>query len=132
MTKTLVSKPDEWKVTYADGKLTVTAPTEAHKECADLRGTVGITYFSVNGQADAVMMDVVADADYRGETVGEDFTVNITEITDKNIKATITPKDDTAYWYMGYTTQENIDNGGQADQRPVERLSFYAGLLCRL
>lgn len=114
--------------------LTVTAPTEAHKECADLRGTVGITYFSVNGQADAVMMDVVADADYRGETVGEDFTVNITEITDKNIKATITPKDDTAYWYMGYTTQENIDNGGldKADQRPVERLSFYAGLLCRL
>lgn len=73
---------------------TVTAPTEAHKECADLRGTVGITYFSANGQADAVMMDVVADADYRGETVGEDFTVNITEITDKNIKATITPKDD--------------------------------------
>ncbi len=86
VTKTLVSKPDEWKVTYADGKLTVTAPTEAHKECADLRGTVGITYFSANGQADAVMMDVVADADYRGETVGEDFTVNITEITDKNIK----------------------------------------------
>jgi hypothetical protein len=128
VTKTLVSKPDEWKVTYADGKLTVTAPTEAHKECADLRGTVGITYFSANGQADAVMMDVVADADYRGETVGEDFTVNITEITDKNIKATVTPKDDAAYWYMGYTTQENIDNGG-LDKLINDPLNGYLSML---
>lgn len=126
--KTLVSKPDEWKVTYADGKLTITAPTLAHKDCADLRGTVAITYFSANGQADAVMMDVVADADYTGETVGKDFTVNITEITDKNIKATVTPKDDATYWYMGYTTQENIDNGG-LDKLLNDPMNGYLSML---
>lgn len=126
--KTLVSKPDEWKVTYSEGNLTITAPTLAHKDCADLRGTVAITYFSANGQADAVMMDVVADADYTGETVGKDFTVNITEITDKNIKATVTPKDDATYWYMGYTTQENIDNGG-LDKLLNDPMNGYLSML---
>lgn len=131
VTKTLVSKPDEWKVTYADGKLTVTAPTEAHKECADLRGTVGITYFSANGQADAVMMDVVADADYRGETVGEDFTVNITEITDKIVTMAVTPKNTETYWYVGYGTKEEIDAKGtdylvKAPNGYLSMLGFYA------
>jgi len=50
VTKYAITKPDEWKVVYADGKLTVTAPTAEHASCADLSGEVSLVYF---GPADA-------------------------------------------------------------------------------
>ena len=92
---------------------------------------MGITYFGANGQADAVMMDVVADADYRGETVGEDFTVNITEITDKIVTMAVTPKNTETYWYVGYGTKEEIDAKGtdylvKARNGYLSMLGFYA------
>ena len=110
--KTVVTKPDEWKVAYAEGVLTITAPTEAHKECADSEGTVSIIYFSANGQSDAVSMGVVVEADMTGKTEGEDFTVDITEITDTKIKADITPADGSMRYYVSTALKSEIDANG--------------------
>lgn len=112
--KTVLNKPDEWKVTYAENKLTITAPTQAHKDCADLEGTVSIIYFSANGQSDVVSMDVAAVADERGETVGDNFTVNITDITDKGVTAEVTAKDGTIFWYANAYDRTKYDTNGEA------------------
>lgn len=110
--KTVVTKPDEWKVAYAEGLLTITAPTEAHKDCADREGAVSIIYFSANGQSDAVTMGVVVEADMTGETVGKDFTVDITEITDTKLKADITPADASMRYYVSTALKSEIDANG--------------------
>lgn len=112
--KTVVNKPDEWKVTYAADKLTITAPAEAHKDCADLQGTVSIIYFSANGQSDAVSMDVVVVEDERGETVGDNFTVRITDITDKGVTAEVAAQDETIFWYANAYDRAKYDTNGEA------------------
>lgn len=112
--KTVVNKPDEWKVTFAENKLTIVAPTEAHKDCADLEGTVSIIYFSANGRSDAVSMDVAAVPDERGEAVGDNFTIDITDITDKGVTAEITAKDETIFWYANAYDRAKYDTNGEA------------------
>jgi hypothetical protein len=131
--KSVVTKPDEWKVSYADGVLTITAPTEEHKECADLSGDVSIIYFSSNGQSDAVTMGVVVEPDYTGQTVGTDFTVDITEITDKSVKMDVTPQNNSGYWYVGYGLKEEIDAKGtgyllNGASGYLSMLGFYAAM----
>lgn len=112
--KVILTKPDEWRVTYADRKLTITAPTEAHKDCAELQGTVTVAYIGFNGLTDAVSMDVLVEPDFTGTTVGDEFTVDITEITDKSVTAHIAPGDKAAYWYATAYDRAKYDAGGPA------------------
>lgn len=125
--KTVLNKPDEWKVAFKDNSLTITAPTEAHKDCADLEGTVSIIYFSANGQSDVVSMDVAAVADERGETVGDDFTIRITDITDKGVTAEIAATDQTIYWFANAYDRARYDTNGEAAYiaEQMEMFQFY-------
>lgn len=73
--KTVISKPDEWKVTYADNLLTVTAPTSEHASCADLSGEVALIYFNAKGLSKVASMEVsVAAVPTVAVTVPTDFS----------------------------------------------------------
>lgn len=54
----VVTKPDEWKVTYENNTLTITAPSEEHAACADLAGEVTIIYFSRSYLSTSVSLKV--------------------------------------------------------------------------
>ena len=56
--KVIVTKPDEWRAAYADGKLTVTAPSEEHKNCAELEGEVALLYYGANNGSGAAILGV--------------------------------------------------------------------------
>lgn len=73
--KTVVNKPDEWKVTYADSKLTVTAPASDHAACADLAGEIAVIYFNANGLSKVASMEVsVAAAPILAVELPTDFS----------------------------------------------------------
>ena len=77
----LITKPDEWRVSYKDRQLTITAPTAEHAACAELEGTVTIAYIGHNGLADAITLDVWAGAVSVGQPAPE-----ASEITDSGFK----------------------------------------------
>lgn len=54
-----IAKPDGWRVSYADGKLTVTAPAEGNTY-AEAEGTVAITVISAGGRSMIVKISVKA------------------------------------------------------------------------
>lgn len=62
VTKTVVSKPDEWKVVYDGALLTVTAPTTEHAACADLAGEVSLICFNATGLSKAASVAVTVAA----------------------------------------------------------------------
>lgn len=78
-----IAKPDGWRVAYADGKLTVTAPTAANT-FAETEGTVAVTAVSASGRSLIVKIHVKAvpyllrvltfeDADARFDTFTLDY-----------------------------------------------------------
>lgn len=112
--RTVLTKPDEWKVSLADNVLTITAPAKEHEACADLEGEVSIIYSSANFLTTSVSMKVA---------VAEPKTIDIA-IKDKGIgygsyegetatiTARITPSDDQMlYYYSQYrpSTYETDD-----------------------
>lgn len=62
VTKTVVNKPDEWKVVYDGSRLTVTAPTAEHAACADLAGEVALIYFNAKGLSKVASVEVTVAA----------------------------------------------------------------------
>lgn len=78
-----IAKPDGWRVAYADGKLTVTAPSAANT-FAETEGTVAVTAVSASGRSLIVKIHVKAvpyllrvltfeDADARFDTFTLDY-----------------------------------------------------------
>ncbi len=78
----LITKPDEWKVSYKNQQLTITAPSVEHAACAELEGTVTIAYIGYNGLADAISMNVWAGAQPVAQPAPE-----ASEITDEAFTA---------------------------------------------
>ena len=73
--KYTITKPDEWKVAYADGKLTVTAPTAEHASCADSEGEVSIVYFGPDNAGSITTLRVaVLEAPKIGDYLYSDGT----------------------------------------------------------
>lgn len=62
VTKTVVNKPDEWKVVFDGSLLTVTAPTAEHAACADLTGEIALIYFNAKGLSKAASVAVTVAA----------------------------------------------------------------------
>lgn len=112
--KVVITKPDEWHVAYADNKLTITAPEKTHSDCCEKSGEVSLIYFSANNASSAVSMKVIVGEDYRGETQGDNFTVKITEITDKSVTAVITPKNLSENFYVTSYLADKYDADGEA------------------
>lgn len=79
VTKTVVNKPDEWKVVYDGSRLTVTAPTAEHAACADLEGEIALIYFNAKGLSKVAsvavtvaatpIVEVAVPADFAGGNV---------------------------------------------------------------
>lgn len=61
--KVTFNKPDEWKVDYADGVLSITAPTAEHSKCAENHGDVTAIYFSSNNQSSMTTVSVAVAFD---------------------------------------------------------------------
>ena len=104
--RTVLTKPDEWKVSLADNTLTVTAPTKEHETCADLEGEVSIIYSSASYLTTSVSMKV---------TVAEPKTIDIV-ITGKGLRddgatisSTITPSDGEMLYYCGEYRTSSYD-----------------------
>lgn len=59
--KTVVTKPDGWKSAYDSAKntLTVTAPVEAIKDYAELKGEVSLIYFGKENQSAVITLEVL-------------------------------------------------------------------------
>ncbi len=105
--RVVVTKPDEWKVTLTDTELTITAPTAAHKDCADLSGEVSIIYFSANYMSSAISLKVQAE-----EPKNIAIAVTGTGLNDDGatISATFTPDDNEMLYYYGeYRTATEAD-----------------------
>ena len=59
-------------------------------------------------------LGVVVDKSQTGVTEGDDFTIDITEVTDKSVTATVTPKDASIYYYVSAYDAETFDEKGEA------------------
>lgn len=94
----VLTKPTGWVVTYADDAITVKAPAES--AVCETEGEIAIIYFGENDRSSLVKMKVKIDKDYTGVTEGDNFTLEITEVTDTRVKAIITPKDPEMSYYV--------------------------------
>ncbi len=112
--KVVVTKPDGWRASYAENLLTVTAPAEEHADYCELEGEVSLIYFSSNNQSAVVSMNVTVDKDHTGTTGNEDFSVSITEITDKSVSADIMPENVAMTYYATVYDAAKYDAAGEA------------------
>lgn len=125
--KVVVTKPNGWLASYDSNTLTITAPEEANMAYCETEGEVALIYFGANNQSSVVSMKVIASKDYTGVTVGSDFTVNITEITDKTVAATVTPADNSMKYHVGVYLADKYDQNGEAAfvNEMLQMYNFY-------
>lgn len=95
--ETILTKPDGWRVALKDDVLSVTAPA-ADAASFEAEGTVAVIYFDGAERSSVAKLGVVVDKSQTGVTEGDDFTIDITEVTDKSVTATVTPKDASIYY----------------------------------
>ncbi len=110
----LITKPDEWHVTYKNQQLSITAPTVEHAACAELEGTVTIAYIGYNGLADAITMNVWAGAQPVSQPVPE-----ASEITDETFKV-VWPAVEGATAYNYTLLVHNANGSYSVVVRPTE------------
>lgn len=111
--ETLVAtRPFGWTVTLENDELTVTAPAEDAR-MYESEGTVGVIYSDGGERTSMVQFNVVLTADQTGVTDGEDFTVEITEVTGTGVAATVTAKDASVYYYVTAYDAGKFDEKGE-------------------
>ena len=111
--ETILTKPDGWRVALKDDVLSVTAPA-ADAASFEAEGTVAVIYFDGAERSSVAKLGVVVDKSQTGVTEGDDFTIDITEVTDKSVTATVTPKDASIYYYVSAYDAETFDEKGEA------------------
>ena len=112
VTETILTKPDGWRVSLKDDVLSVTAPA-ADATGYEAEGTVAVIYFDGAERSSVAKLGVVVDKSQTGVTEGDDFTVEITEVTDKSVTATITPKDASIYYNVAAYDAAVFDEKGE-------------------
>lgn len=110
--ETILTKPDGWRVSLKDDVLSVTAPA-ADATGYEAEGTVAVIYFDGAERSSVAKLGVVVDKSQTGVTEGDDFTIDITEVTDKSVTATVTSKDPATYYYVSAYTAEVFDQKGE-------------------
>jgi len=110
--ETILTKPDGWRVALKDGVLRVTAPA-ADATGFEQEGTVAVIYFDGGDRSSVAKLGVTVDKSQTGVTEGDDFTIEITEVTDKSVAATVTAKDPATYYYVSAYSAETFDQKGE-------------------
>lgn len=110
--ETILTKPDGWRVSLKDDVLSVTAPA-ADATGYESEGTVAVIYFDGAERSSVAKLGVVVDKSQTGVTEGDDFTIDITEVTDKSVTATVTSKDPASYYYVSAYVAEAFDQKGE-------------------
>lgn len=110
--ETILTKPDGWRVALKDDVLSVTAPA-ADAAGFEAEGTVAVIYFDGAERSSVAKLGVVVDKSQTGVTEGDDFTIDITEVTDKSVTATVTPKDASIYYYVSAYSAAEFDEKGE-------------------
>ena len=110
--ETILTKPDGWRVSLKDKVLSVTAPA-ADATGYEAEGTVAVIYFDGAERSSVAKLGVVVEKSQTGVTEGADFTVDITEVTDKSVAATVTPKDTSIYYYVSAYNAATFDEKGE-------------------
>lgn len=111
--ETLVAaRPFGWTVTLENEVLTVAAPAE-DAQMYESEGTVGIIYSDGDERTSMVQFNVLLTADQTGVTEGDDFTVEITEVTGTGVAATVTAKDASVYYYVTAYDAASFDEKGE-------------------
>ena len=111
----VISKPAGWRVVYDGAAVSITAPA-ADATGYEAEGTVSMIYFDGNDRSSVVKFNVEIGQDFTGTTDGDQFTVEITELTGSSIKATITGKDAGMSFYV-YPYEE-----GRTDEQCITQL----------
>ena len=124
--ETILTKPDGWRVSLKDDVLSVTAPA-ADATGYEAEGTVAVIYFDGAERSSVAKLGVVVDKDYTGSTAGENYTIDLTEITDKTVAATITPKDLETTFHVTISDAATYEKDGVAviQQGIKDAFDFY-------
>lgn len=89
--KVTFTKPDEWKVSYADGVLSVTAPTAEHSECSELSGDVTVIYTSATNECSMTSVSVAVT-----------FGLSVDSVSAASVTVSVTPAVSGEYnYYFG-------------------------------
>ena len=110
--ETILTKPDGWRVALRDDVLSVTAPA-ADAAGFETEGTVAVIYFDGSDRSSVAKLNVVVEKSQTGVTEGEDFTVDIQEVTDRSVTARITPADASAEYYAAAYDAEAYEQKGE-------------------
>lgn len=95
--RVVLNKPDEWKVSFENDILSITAPTQEHASCAELAGEVSIIYFSANHLSTALTLKVVVEKPKTITITVTDKGLNGDEAT---ISAQVTPSDEEFVYHI--------------------------------
>lgn len=74
---------------------------------------MAVIYFDGAERSSVAKLGVVVDKSQTGVTEGDDFTIDITEVTDKSVTATVTPKDASIYYYVSAYSAAEFDEKGE-------------------
>ena len=129
--RTAVTKPDEWKVSIADDKLTVTAPTQEHEACAELEGEIAIIYTGANNLSGIVSLAVGIEEPKTIEIVvtGQGIGYGDYEGETATIDATITPSDNEMLYYVGEYRPGNYDDPDDMEEVLATQLQSFNMML---
>ncbi len=123
--ETILTKPDGWRVALKDDVLSVTAPA-ADAAGFEAEGTVAVIYFDGAERSSVAKLGVVVDKSQTGVTEGDDFTIDITEVTDKGVTATVTPKNlDATYYVTTYDAAKYEQSGAEAIRQEAKSMFDY-------
>ncbi len=118
VSRVTVTKPDEWRAAYADGKLTVTAPSTEHELCAELAGEVSLIYFNDNKQSDVLTLKV----EVRKPVT---FQITVLETGLENIKAEVVPSDDETLYYVTQFRTASFEDGDNKEEIFAQMLGGF-------
>ena len=127
--ETILTKPDGWRVALKDDVLSVTAPA-ADAAGFEAEGTVAVIYFDGAERSSVAKLGVVVDKSQTGVTEGDDFTIDITEVTDKSVTATYTTPDATplaagaSYYLIAFGLEENSEGTALIPNTAVMKVPF--------
>ena len=110
--ETVVTKPDGWRASLKENVLTITAPAES-VENYESEGVVAVIYSDGAERSSIAKMEVVVEKSQTGVTEGDYFTIDITEVTDKSVSATVTAKEPSISYYVSAYSAATFDEKGE-------------------
>ena len=110
--ETVVTKPDGWRAALKENVLSITAPAES-VENYEAEGVVAVIYSDGAERSSIAKMEVVVEKSQTGVTEGDYFTIDITEVTDKSVSATVTAKDPSISYYVSAYSAATFDEKGE-------------------